>query len=308
MKTEASPTSPTPTSWSADADRRFTASPLGRQVVALLQGGSPSQRQLSEFILRDPVFVATHGIEDMARSTGISPSTISRYVRDLGLPGFTEFRSAVGETVHALIAPVAKLGARLSQPDPEKGAAEASLAAAALHLQALADPASAAAIRAVSARLKTARNVWVMGFGLSAHLAAILTLGLQPYRDGVVNVVQYGGTEVAAARLMSAGAGDVVIALAFPRYSSDVSDLARAARTAGARIVAITDSGASPLARVADDLLLAPAQHPVLSSSSLPGLAVIEALVSEFLLSDPAHLERAGKLAAAMAAYLAAQG
>ena len=106
---------------------------------------------------------------------------------------------------------------------------------------------------------------------------------------------------------MSAAAGDVVVAIAFPRYSSDVSELARAARNAGARIVALTDSVASPLAAVCDELLLAPAQHPVLSSSSLPGLAVIEALVSEFLMSDPKHLERAARLAAAMAAYLAAQ-
>jgi DNA-binding MurR/RpiR family transcriptional regulator len=146
-----------------------------------------------------------------------------------------------------------------------------------------------------------------MGFGLSAHLAAILALGLQPYRDGVVNVVQYGGTEVAAGRLMSAGAGDVVVAIAFPRYSSDVTALARAARAAGARIVALTDSVASPLAAVSDDLLLAPGQHPVLSSSSLPGLAVIEALVSEFMLADPGNVERASRLAAAMAAWLANQ-
>jgi DNA-binding MurR/RpiR family transcriptional regulator len=107
---------------------------------------------------------------------------------------------------------------------------------------------------------------------------------------------------------MSAGPGDVVIALTFPRYSSDVTELARAARAAGARIVALTDSVVSPLASVADDLLLAPSPHPVLSASSLPALAVIEALVSEFLLSDPAHLEHARRLAAAMAAYLASQG
>lgn len=299
--------SPSPSSWSAEADRRFTTSPLGKQVLGLLTSGSPSQRQLSEFILRDPVFMATHGIEDVARSSGISASTISRYVRDLGLSGYPEFRTGVGETVHALIAPVAKLGERLNSSDPDRDAGEASLAAALHSIEALANPTSAETIRSVARQLAGARNVWTMGFGLSAHLSAILALGLQPYRDGVVNVVQYGGTEVAAGRLMSAAAGDVVVAIAFPRYSSDVSELARAARNAGARIVALTDSVASPLAAVCDELLLAPAQHPVLSSSSLPGLAVIEALVSEFLMSDPKHLERAARLAAAMAAYLAAQ-
>jgi DNA-binding MurR/RpiR family transcriptional regulator len=299
--------SQTPAAWSPDADRRFTSSALGRQVLALLSSGSPSQRQLSEFILRDPVFVATHGIEDLAKSSGTSPSTISRYVRDLGLAGFAEFRAGVGETVHALIAPVAKLGERMARPDPDRAPAEASLAAAALSVEALAGPATAETIRAVAHRLKDARYVWIMGFGLSAHLAAILALGLQPYRDGVVNVVQFGGTEVAAGRLMAAGAGDVVVAITFPRYSADVTDLARAAKRAGSRVVALTDSVVSPLASVSDDLLLAPSPHPVLSASCLPALAVIEALVSEFLVSDPAHLERARRLTAAMAAYLDTQ-
>ena len=151
-------------------------------------------------------------------------------MRDLGFVGYAEFRAGVGETVHALIAPVAKLGERLAQPDPSGTPRKASLASAALNVQGLGDPMTAEAIRSVAYRLKTAKSVWVMGFGLSAHLAAILTLGLQPYRDGVVNVVQYGGTEVAAGRLMSAGADDIVIAIAFPRYSSDIANLARAAR------------------------------------------------------------------------------
>lgn len=291
-------------SWSAEADRRFNSSPLGQKVLSLLKQGSPSQRSLSDFILRDPIFVATHGIEEVAKNSAISASTISRYVRDLGLSGYPEFRAAVGETVHALIAPVNKLGAELDKGSAGQGAAEASLANGLRSIESLTDPQTARTLREVAVLIKNARNVWVMGFGLSSHLAAMLALGLQPYRDGVVNVVQYGGTEVAAGRLMSAGRGDLVIALAFPRYSADVTDLANAAKRAGAGVVALTDSIASPLAGVTDTLLLAAAPHPLLPSSSLPALAMIEALVSEFLVSDPAHVERASRLAAAMAAYL----
>ncbi len=296
--------SPSPSSWSAEADRRFNSSPLGQKVLSLLKEGSPSQRGLSEFILRDPIFVATHGIEDVAKNSTISASTISRYVRDLGLSGYAEFRAAVGETVHALIAPVNKLGAELDKASNGQGAAEASLGNGLRSIEALTDHQTARTVREVAQLIKNARNVWVMGFGLSSHLAAMLTLGLQPYRDGVVNVVQYGGTEVAAGRLMSAGHGDLLIALAFPRYSADVTDLANAAKRAGADVVALTDSIASPLSAVTDTLLLAPAPHPLLPSSCLPALALIEALVSEFLVSDPAHVERASRLAAAMAAYL----
>lgn len=294
--------------WSAGAARHFADSPLGQQVSARLSAGSRAQQSLSDFVLRDPVFVATHGIEDVSRASGISASTISRYVRELGIENYAAFRAEVAERVHALIAPIAKLESGLAQGASEAAPAAASLASARSQLEALSDPATQQALHEAVRILREARQVWVMGFGLSAHLAAILALGLQPYRDGIANVVQFGGTEVAAGRLMSAAEGDVVVAISFPRYSSDVADLARVARSMGSRVLALTDSPAAPLARQADHLLLAPAQHPVLSSSCLPGLALIEALLSEFLLSDPAHVERAGRLAAVMSAYLAGEG
>jgi DNA-binding MurR/RpiR family transcriptional regulator len=294
---------PAATGWSAESDRRFSATPLGRTARKLLDSGSPSQKKLSEFVLRDPVFVATHGIEEVSKETGVSPSTLSRYVRDLGLERYVDFRAAVADIVRDLIAPVAKLREEMAREE-RGGVAERSLAAGRHNVEALGAPETAERIRAVVPRLAAAGHVWVMGFGLSAHLAAMLTLGLQPYREGVVQVVQYGGTEAAAARLMAIAPEDVLVALAFPRYSSEVAGLSRYARGRGARVVAITDSTASPIAGLADDLLLAPAAHPVLSSSGLAALALIEALVAEFLLSDERHLERARLLATAMADYI----
>ncbi len=290
--------------WSAGVARDFAKCSLGQQVVESLRTGSRSQRSLSEFILRDPVFMATHGIEDVARASGISVSTISRYVRDLGLENYAAFRSGIADRVHALIAPVTKLESRLSE-NAEDAPGANSLATAQAQMVALGDEATRQAVVEAAQMLGKAPQIWVMGFGLSAHLAAMLSLGLQPYREGVVNVVQYGGTEVAAGRLMSLGEGDVVVAISFPRYSSDLKDLTRMAQAMGAKIVALTDSPAAPLAQECDHLLLAPAQHPVLPSSCLPGLALIEALLSEFLLSDPANVTRAKRLATIMSAYLA---
>lgn len=290
---------------SADADRQFSSSPLGKKIAAFLRDGSSSQRQLSEFVLRDPVFVATRGIEDLAAATAISASTISRYVRDLGLGNYAEFRSTVGETVSELIAPVAKLNATMRDERQRNSAVEASIVAAELHIAALRDPQTADVVRTIAKSLATATRVYAIGFGFSAHLAAMLTLALQPYRENVINVAQYGGTESAAARLMSITKGDLLVAISFPRYSRDIVDMVRYARDNGARVVCITDSSASPIARHADDLLLAPAHHPVIFSSNVPAMVLIEALVSEFLLADPENLKRAEKLATAIASYLA---
>ena len=294
--------------WSAESGRQFSASKLGKKISRLLREGTTSQRQLSEFTLRDPVFVATRGIEDLSQITGVSTSTISRYARDLGLPGFAEFRAAVGDIIGALIAPVSKLNQTMSDNNSRKGAVERSLASAAALVSQLQEAETAERLRAASTRIASANRVYVIGFGLSAHLAAILTLGLQPYRENVVNIAQYGGTESAAARLVSSTAGDLVLAISFPRYSKDAVEMVRFAKERGAQVIVLTDSTAAPISEYADELLLAPAQHPVISSSSVPGLVLIEALVSEFLLSDPANLKKAERLASAISAYLAGSG
>jgi DNA-binding MurR/RpiR family transcriptional regulator len=152
--------------------------------------------------------------------------------------------------------------------------------------------------------MAAARTIHVMGFGLSAHVAALLVLGLQPFRPNAAGVVEFGGTEVAAGRLMGIGPGDMLVAITFPRYASDVVSLTRYAKDRGARVVALTDSAASPLAPLADVLMLAPSDHPTLSSSLVAAVAVVETLVAAVMLSDPANAERAAMLGDAIGGYL----
>ncbi|WP_426233416.1 MurR/RpiR family transcriptional regulator [Pararhizobium sp. DWP3-4] len=200
---------------------------------------------------------------------------------------------------------MAKLNATMRDEQQRSNAVDMSIAAAELHIASLRDLQTAELVRSIAKTLASATRVYAIGFGFSAHLATMLTLALQPYRENVVNVAQYGATESAAARLMSVTEGHVLVAISFPRYSRDVVDMVRYARDNGARIVTLTDSSASPGARYADDLLRAPAQHPVISSSSVSAMVLIEELVSEFLLADPNNLKRAEKLAAAIASYQA---
>ena len=292
-------------SWTADADRRFATSSIGVELGKSLQAGSSSQQALASFVLRDPVFVATHGIEDLASSTGTSPSSVSRFVRGIGLASFSDFRSAVASVVSELIAPVAKLDASIKSGDQTDQGVGASLGAASANATALLTDESLEHIRDCCARLVAARRVYVVGFGISAHLAAMLVLFLQPYRDEVINVAQYGGTESAAARMVSVGAEDVLVAISFPRYSRDIVDLVRYARDKRASVISISDSPASPLAKLSDQLLLAPSKHPVLSSSNVAAISIIEALAASFMLADADNVARAEQLAKALSSYLA---
>lgn len=78
------------------------------------------------------------------------------------------------------VAPVAKLERGLAQGPGHRAPADASLNLARMQLHSLSDASTTDALHMATTMLREARQVWIMGFGLSAHLAAILALELQP--------------------------------------------------------------------------------------------------------------------------------
>lgn len=290
----------------------FTSTALGKRVEHLHRNGSASQKQIADFILRNPIRVSAMTIEDLARATGVSAPTISRFARELGFGGFSEMRNGVAGLVQILMDPVAKLRSQM-QGEQFKGEAGGGRSLELLTLlgrqfERIDAPGSAATIERVAKSLRKARHVHVMGFGLSAHISALLVLGLQPFLGSVTAVVEYGGTEVAAGRLMTIGPEDWLIAITFPRYASDVVRLAQYAKDRGAGIIALTDSPASPLMPLADEVLLAPSEHPVLSSSMVAAVSLVETLVAAVMLSDPENVEKAARLTQAIESYLLKEG
>lgn len=284
----------------------FANSALGRALREQHAGGSASNRVIAEHLLRNPVLGSSLSIEDLAAASGVSTATLSRFARALGYSGFPELRAALAETLQGVLRPVEKLRGALSRQDgddPLRTSLQDSLA----NLRATAEGLDPAALGRIVSRLSGAGCVYVLGFGLSAHLAALLTLGLQPFCRQLINVVEYGGTEIAAGRLMNVGPGDMLIAISFPRYATDAIHLARYAQDRGAGIVALTDSMASPLAPLADEMLIAQSAHPVLSSSNVGALLAIEALVTAFMVSDNENVEKAARLTDAISAYLVSQ-
>jgi len=282
---------------------RFARSGLAQRIAALRVDGTRSNAAIAETMLRDPLRLATASVEDVAALAGVSPASVSRFARALDLEGYPDVRAALAAALSEALNPVEKLRDAVGRgaSGQQDAGGEAILANVRATLDALGTgPALQAAIDAIA----TARTVYVLGFGLSAHSAGHLALGLQPYCTQVVEVVGYGGTEVAAGRLATAGAGDVLVAITVPRYAADALRLSTFARDRGARIVAITDRASAPIAGVAEIILAAPAGHPILPASSTAILAVVECLVAGVMTATPESVDRAEALTRALRGYL----
>lgn len=282
----------------------FARSELGVQLLALQADGPASSHGIADFILRNSVRVSALGITELAAHCDVSAATVSRFARSLGFANYSAMRSAIAEALQAGLDPVEKLRSSIERGSNTAHPGADSLDFALANLSATRQGLSSAELDQVVTRIDRAKTVYVMGFGLSAHVAGMLTLHLQPFCPEVVDVVAYGGTEVAAGRLMNITSKDVLIAISLPRYAIDAIKLASFAKSRGAYVLALTDSLASPLAKLADRSLLAKGEHPVLPSSSTAVIALVEVLVAALMVANKKNLGKAAELTAAIAPYL----
>jgi DNA-binding MurR/RpiR family transcriptional regulator len=256
--------------------------PAGTTIAALIAAAMPTltpiHRRMGEYVLANLFRAATMRIDELADAVGSSVATANRFARALGFDGYPSFRGALVRGFEATLAPVERL--RSAQESPASGdeLLAASLEQAAVNLRLTRDAIDGAAADAAVEAILTARRVFVLGSGASAFLAGLMEHGLLPYHDNVQSLAMVGGPTHAARRLFSAGKGDLVIGIAFPRYVDDTVQLARQAASLGARVLALTDNVNSPLGQFADLTLCIRSERRLAATSEAAVLAVIEAL------------------------------
>ena len=282
----------------------FAQSPLGLSLMRVLADGSAANKAIANYLLRNQLRVTALGIAELAGHCQVSSATISRFAREAGFKNYSAMRGAVAETLQAVLQPVDKLRASIARRKGAASPAVESMEYAQANIAATVAAMAPHTLAAVVRLLGRARTVYVMGFGLSSHLAGLLVQHLQPFCPHVVEVVGIGGSEVAAGHLVGIGARDVLLAISFPRYTLDGVSLASYARDRGASVVALTDSPASPFAELAGHVLYAQSTHPVLPSSAAAALAVIEALTVALMVSNKDNVAKAARLTEVISAYL----
>lgn len=282
----------------------FSKSNFGQLLLRVIHEGSSSNRLVADYFLRNPMRVTALSVAEVAESCKVSTATISRFARDLGFESYSAMRSAVAETIQAVMLPVEKLRNTIEQRKNASSPVGQSLEYAAANIISTNQNLSTSVVSTLVDKLTKARKVYVMGFGLSSHLAGLLTLHLGPFCSQVVEVCGYGGNEIAAGHLINVDERDVLIVISFPRYTIDSIRLTQFAKKHAACIVAITDSPASPLADLANHTLYAKSDQSVLPSSGVAALAIIEALAVALMVSDKANVAKAERLTEAISGFL----
>ena len=246
---------------------------------------SPALQQVARYLLEHPAEVVTTSMRHIGVQSGCTPATLVRFAQHLGFAGWPQLKAAfvadLGLAGDAYGARAQQLIGRAAKGD----LAREMFAVQRRNLEAT-QAQSAERLAPACAVIEQAGAVHAAGFRASFPIAFAFVYQYRLFRPTVHLIDGQGGLLEMQLRAMAKG--DALLVASFAPYSREALQVAQAGRAAGCRIVALTDSPASPLALLADACLLFSIASPSFFPSIAAGMALTEALV-ELLAS------RAGK-------------
>lgn len=145
------------------------------------------------------------------------------------------------------------------------------------NLRATIDTADNATFNRVVDELFQAKKVYIVGMKSASPLAQFLGYYLGFVLDNVVTVNASFGD--AYESMIRVGPEDLCVGISFPRYSSRTVEALSFAKSMGAKVVAITDGMFSPIAELADYVLLAHSDMASFADSLTAPLSLINAMI-----------------------------
>ncbi|HEV7372468.1 MurR/RpiR family transcriptional regulator [Arenibaculum sp.] len=253
---------------------------IAERLRASLDRLTPTERRAAATLLGHYPMAGLESVTQFARRAGVSAPSILRLLGKLGFSGYPEFQEGLREELAARLE--SPLG-RLRESHPREGEARDflplfaervvdNLRGTVEHLP------SAAFDRIVGLLCDERHRVHFLGGRFTGHLAGYMAAHLRAVRAGVHEVSGHGATW--PDMLLSVGRRDAVLVFDVRRYQPDVRSFAERAVARGARVVLFTDEWNSPIAAVAEHVVLS---HTATRHGwdSLAGLLVVaEALIA----------------------------
>jgi DNA-binding MurR/RpiR family transcriptional regulator len=257
-----------------------TPETLLAHVRALTPNLAPAEQRVAAAVVSDPGGVAAKTISELAEQCRTSGTTVIRFCRALGFPGYPELRLA--------LAAAAQAGRETGWEDigsdigPQDGLDEVIKKISHADARAVEETGAQLepqALGAVVDAVVRARRIDIYGVGASAFVAQDLQQKLHR-----IQLIAYAWPDphsaVTSAALLQPG--DVAIGISHTGRTADTIVSLEEARSQQATTVAITNFPGSPIARVADHVLTTAARETTFRSgamaSRIAALTVVDCL------------------------------
>lgn len=254
---------------------------MNRNLLSFIEANLPSfskgQKLIAGYVLEHYDKAAYLTASKLGALVGVSESTVVRFAIELGFDGYPEFQHSLQEIIRNKLTSFQRIEVT-NQLIGDGDVLEKVLLSDAEKIRRTLEEIDHASFRDAVAKIVSAKRIYVMGVRSSSTLAGFLTYNFRMIFDNVIQVQTSSGGELLE-QMMRVEKGDVVIAISFPRYSKSIIQGVEFAKSKGADIVALTDGRLSPIARYADQLLIAQSDMASFVDSLVAPLSIVNALI-----------------------------
>lgn len=206
-----------------------------------------AEKKIADFIMTNPSAVIPLSISELADECGCGDATVVRFARRLGFDGYQNLKISIAKEEN-----LTNINENITKNDTAYEVFEKVCNDVYCSLEKTKNAINGDTLQNVCKTIINADKIVVFGLGNSASVALdathkLLRLGLNAncYTDNHMQVI-------AASHLK---ASDVVISISHSGSSKDIVQAMEIARSTGAKTVAITNYGKSPLIKVSDFVL-----------------------------------------------------
>jgi DNA-binding MurR/RpiR family transcriptional regulator len=255
------------------------------EIVELIKAnldGMPVQMQsAARFIIDHPSEVALLSMREQARKAGVPPATMTRLAQRIGFPGYQDLKDTYAEAIRDNVAWFSGRAVNMLSRRREYG--EVSLVTETIDaitraINELRRPAAIEKLLKAADILHRAQRIYCIGARATFPVAFLFDYTQRYYSDKIRLLEGAGGSGVDLMHRISSK--DALLAVSLSPYATSTQRTVKLAHAAGATVVAITDTEASPVARKADVSILISARSPSFFDTISPALASAEILVA----------------------------
>ncbi|WP_167859782.1 MurR/RpiR family transcriptional regulator [Paenibacillus cymbidii] len=265
---------------------------INERIRSRYQALTSGQKAVAALALKEPQQLAIHTAKEIGAATGTSEATVIRFCSAIGYAGYSALQDAVRKSLLAAkrtdhtLRSIAELPQSTDQRQLPLQIAKQDAGYMELTAKELDHESLSRAVELIGA----AAQIVVVGLRAAYAPAHWLAYSLNVLRG---NTTLYRGEmEDAYALISQMNESTLVIALSFPRYTSETVHFVEAARRMKAHVLAITDNELSPIGRHADALLKVVAPPPVTLSGITVVFSLLHMLIGSLIARDGERVQR----------------
>jgi DNA-binding MurR/RpiR family transcriptional regulator len=252
--------------------------PILDKIYTEYKAFTPSQQKVAAYLTQHLDEALILNANQLAKKAGVSEATFTRFITRLGFSGFSEFKREIGNFViqgHSTTERLAESAETFGISDSVfleilRGDIE--------NIHKITNGISNELFEKAVEKLSSAKSIYLLGLRSSYALAFYLAFNLRFFLKSVT-LIKPGIGDIPE-QVLSAGKGDVLVAVSFRRFTRDVVNIVEKIKRKKAYIIAITNSHLSPIAQLADMSLAVETEIPTYIESFTAPMSLLNAFIT----------------------------